>query len=806
MYHVISTGLVAISLYLISYFFFRIGYYPLQTHRKLWNTILASAFLLTAVAGIFLALQINYKWHVPFIKELLKWHVEFGIALAVTGVLHLTWHLDYYEKLFKRSLPVTEISPATNKITGIETNLFIAGFVSSSIQFLLMREMMNITGGYELITGSFLGSWLIGSAVGASLAGRSSFADLKKINLIFSISPFISLFFIIFLSRVFLSPGETPSFLAAFIYTLIVLIPFCMVSGFTFIKLITIGKEQGFLAGESFSIETIGGLVSGIIISLLVTGFTGTYEMLLLIILLTIVYVLITFYFVSSKIRIVIKISALLVSFAIILLNPDLIFRQLLLPSITVTETKDTPYGNITRGKYKGEESLYYNQRLLEYSNDVAEREMDIHFALLQCKLPRKVILISGSLKSHLPEIFKYPVSEVIYIERDPSLASSEKINALKFADKVQVVSDDAFRYIKNYKDSADAVILLLPPPTTLLLNRYYTTEFFSEIRKKLSRNGVFMCSPGPGENYLNKEAINLYSSIYNSLASNFRYVKPVTGEKLYFIASGNPVSLSFCQLSEEYNIKNIYVSRDYLDDELINKKSEEVISLLDRGIHQNKSAYPVASFHFQRYQFSKNIGEKIPAIILMIIIFALPVFRVRKGNFLMYCSASALAGFEIIILLSLQIMIGNMYQLTGLVIAGFMAGLAAGSGIKSPLLDTISLRNKVILQVMFYIAFGMIYNFLADIKSLIPALAVILIAGFLPALITGRIFRELTLQIDGFDKSASVYSADLSGSALGFIFISGLAVPVFGIQVSVFLLAIQVCAGIIFGVQKNNK
>jgi len=367
-------------------------------------------------------------------------------------------------------------------------------------------------------------------------------------------------------------------------------------------------------------------------------------------------------------------------------------------------------------------------------------------------------------------------------------------------------VSDDAFRYIKNYKDSADAIILLLPPPTTLLLNRYYTSEFFSEVRKKLSKNGVFMCSPGPGENYLNKEAINLYSSIYNSLTSNFRNVKPVTGEKLYFIASGNPVSLFFCHLAEKNNINNIYVSRDYLDDELINKKSEEVMSLLDRGIHQNKSAYPVASFHFQRYQFSKNIGEKIPAIVLMIIIFALPVFRVKKRNFLMYCSASALAGLEIIILLSLQIMIGNMYQLTGLVIAGFMAGLAVGSGIKSAFLDTISLRNKVILQVLFYIAFGMIYNSLADIKSLVPALAVILIAGFLPALITGRIFRELTLQTGGIDKSSSVYSADLSGSALGFIFISGIAVPVFGIQVSVFLLAIQVCAGIIFGVSKNTN
>ena len=46
------------------------------------------------------------------------------------------------------------------------------------------------------------------------------------------------------------------------------------------------------------------------------------------------------------------------------------------------------------------------------------------------------------------------------------------------------------------------------------------------------------MCSPGPGENYLNKEAVNLYSSIYNSLTEVFRFVKPVGGNKLYFIAS----------------------------------------------------------------------------------------------------------------------------------------------------------------------------------------------------------------------------------------------------------------------------
>ena len=48
-----------------------------------------------------------------------------------------------------------------------------------------------------------------------------------------------------------------------------------------------------------------------------------------------------------------------------------------------------------------------------------------------------------------------------------------------------------------------------------------------------------------------------------------------------------------------------------------------------------------------------------------------------------MYFSASALAGFEIIILLTLQLTAGNMYQSAGLILASLMAGLAIGAGTK---------------------------------------------------------------------------------------------------------------------------
>ena len=807
MYHVISTGFTAILLYLISYFFYRIGYYSLQLHRKFWNSILAAAFLLTAIAGLFLALQINYKWNVPFIKTVLKWHVEFGIGMAVTGLFHLIWHLSYYGKFFTKIVSYPE-KQEFQKLTSteIKTNLFIIGFVSSSIQFLLMREIMNVTGGYELITGSFLGSWLIGSAIGSSLSGRSKLNDVRKINLVFSISPIISLILMLFLSRVFLIRGETLSFLEAIIYTFLVLIPFCLVSGFTFIKLITIaGSVNNFIPGKSFSVETAGGIAAGIITAVLTSGLLNTYKLLMLIILLSIGYVVLTYYINNQKTKTSFKFLIIIMATLIIFLNPDLLFRQILLPGIKVTGTKDTPYGNITKGKYKGEESLYYNQRLLAYKDDATEREEDIHYAMLQSESPEKVILISGSPQSHIPEILKYPVSSIIYIERDPALVEYETSTGNKFPGKVIIIYRDAFRYIRNSTETVDVIIMLVPPPSTLLLNRYYTTEFFTGVKKRLKPGGIFMCSPGPGDDYFNKESLNLYSSVYNSLAANFKNVKPVAGNKLYFIASDKPLSLSFCKLVGEKQIKNVYVSSDFLEDDLIIRKSDEVAALIDHGIKQNRSAFPIACLHSQSYQFSKNLGEKVPAIVLMFFVFALPVLTIKRKNLIMYFSASALAGFEIIILLSLQLMVGNMYQLTGLIIAGLMAGLAVGSGINISLLNTISLRNKVILLIIFYIIFGLIYNYMIELKSGLLSVILIMISGFLPALFTGRIFRELTGKREGIAASPAIYSADLAGSAFGFILISGFAVPALGIQISIFLLAALIFGGILLGAIWNK-
>ncbi len=102
MYHVIGTGITAVLLYILSYIFYRLNYFSYRFHKKIWNILLTLAFIATVVAGIFMALQVTYKWDLPFVKTILRWHVEFGIALAFTGIFHFIWHFSYFAKIFER--------------------------------------------------------------------------------------------------------------------------------------------------------------------------------------------------------------------------------------------------------------------------------------------------------------------------------------------------------------------------------------------------------------------------------------------------------------------------------------------------------------------------------------------------------------------------------------------------------------------------------------------------------------------------------------------------------------------------------
>ena len=81
------------------------------------------------------------------------------------------------------------------------------------------------------------------------------------------------------------------------------------------------------------------------------------------------------------------------------------------------------------------------------------------------------------------------------------------------------------------------------------------------------------------------------------------------------------------------------------------------------------------------------------------------------------------------------------MYQLTGLVIAGLMAGLAVGSGVGIKILNELSLSETGIFLLLFYAVIGSVLQPIIGLKYEFPALVLIIFPAFLPALLSRASF-----------------------------------------------------------------
>ena len=69
---------------------------------------------------------------------------------------------------------------------------------------------------------------------------------------------------------------------------------------------------------------------------------------------------------------------------------------------------------------------------------------------MLQRPNPENVLLISGSLETHLQEVLKYPVKKILFIERDPALAISALREPYNGPVQLTIENKDAYHYINE--------------------------------------------------------------------------------------------------------------------------------------------------------------------------------------------------------------------------------------------------------------------------------------------------------------------------------------------------------------------
>ena len=109
-YDFVNLTVFMVALYAASFILHRTGRMTIRTHRMIWNIMLLFTFALSTFLGVLLLLRINYgiAFSLPF--NMLYWHVEAGMAMAVISVFHISWHAEYFKCLMRRAVSVCETS------------------------------------------------------------------------------------------------------------------------------------------------------------------------------------------------------------------------------------------------------------------------------------------------------------------------------------------------------------------------------------------------------------------------------------------------------------------------------------------------------------------------------------------------------------------------------------------------------------------------------------------------------------------------------------------------------------------------
>jgi len=678
--------------------------------------------------------------------------------------------------------------------------LFTVGLLSMSTQVYFLREALTVFYGNELVLGVVLALWMLITGIGA-LAGRYP-ADSGRYQwipvaglIIFSLLPLPTLLTMDYLRSELFIAGARVSLAGSMAVVSISIAPFCLLSGYLFTRFS--GRYTRSLnadgAGKAYTIEAIGSLVAGLLVTFI---FFWLFNAIVSLKIFTLAGIWITIIYVYRR-PFAMALLFLLTMLIVILRLTDYTDR-LLFPDQNVIGRAETPYGRVTVTSQHGQLSYYENGSLLFSSGNTIMNEESVHPAMLQHPDPQSVLMISGGLSGAIGEVRKYGNVKIDYLEQNPALIQMVKKYSRQLDQRgVQAYAEDPRSFVRHTRQRYDVVLISTSEPSSLEANRFYTLEWFLSLKSVMSSGGVVSIGLPTSSDYVSSAGENLNVSLISVLRKVFNHVLPVPLGKNYFLASDRPLSLNLPGLVAERGIPTLVVNGYYLDLNQLTERSQSLMKADATNAGLNLDFHPVTFLHQINYWLSYS-GEDplflllIPGLFLLLFIMLLP------PRFAGIAAAGATgASLQALLLFSLQVLYGMIYQWVGVLILAFMTGLAAGSGIS----DRVS-RDRI------FIVFR--YTLLCISVSALVIPVLLITAGFsavdpLPAAVAISLLSFITGGLTGFLYGTGVrssgtnperivayaYSADLAGAAAGTMLVSLCLFPRYGLINTGILLAL---------------
>jgi len=606
-----------------------------------------------------------------------------------------------------------------------------AGFLIS--QLLVLRAFLLVFQGNELCVGIVLGNWFLLEALGSWLWGKRA-ARARDPRACFAcvlalLSLLLPATLVAVLASRFLpggSPWEASGPLRVLAVSAVLVLPLALANGAAFVCACRLLEPGGATAvgagpGTVYVLESAGAGAGGAAFTFLLVGRLSTLETAFL---LGASYLLASLLLLHAGERRALRwVCASLLGGVVagLLLHParglerwvlDLRWRP-----FAVERSSDSVYGNLTVLRMGDERVLVQNgiPTLSLPTPDLRSLEERVHLPLLAHAGPREVLLLGGGAEGGVAEALKHPVRRLTTLEIDPLLLRTvadlsppgARSGARPADPRVESVCRDGRAFLHTTDRRYDAIVVHVSDPATLQLNRFFTQEFFRLARGRLRPGGVLAVTLSGSPTYLGDALVRMNRCVLDTLRGVFPVVRAIPGDTNLFLASEDPAlaSLDARRLRER-------IGRRALDTRVV--QAETVPYTLDpdreRWLREQLETAPPAGInhdfrpallsHVLAHRTAQvepawrdawrvlgrvDAGTLLAGLLLLNLPVAVGLARGRRAwpravSYSIFTTGFGGMAVQIVVILSFQAAYGFLYQWIGLLLAGFMGGLAAGA------------------------------------------------------------------------------------------------------------------------------
>jgi spermidine synthase len=723
----------------------------------------------------------------------------------------------------------------------------LLGTLSIGSQIVLIRTFMTVFYGNELCVGLVLASWMMWVGMGSFLTlylfHRITARRIQSLFGIATVATWVAALSVKFVRLVLDIPyGEYISLfqLALFAGLLLAIPAFCYGVLFAMISRLISGdgEHAGDPSATVYIWEAVGSVLGSVILSLLLFQFFNHF----------VAYIGfgLSLLFMLYCVHPTRQWLMFLGLFSLLVLlswlgNAEHRVEQLYWSSLggemRVIEKRHSRLGELVVVDWGDEPVLYENGRMRTAIPDPIHTESMAALLMSHHSRPGSVLLFGGGLGGLAPELARYPLHRVDYVEINRTAFQlvmdtlSDSLRQLWNRSALHIHHQDGRAYLKqNDSRQWDFVIIDVGHPMSATENRYYTADFFQDIKSHMSSQGVLAIAHFPAaENIWGRELKWLNASLYNTLSSVFDQVRLIPGESGTYFATDSPEALvtsdaeSLSRRYREFEIKPVYFHPKMFSIRILPERIASLTADLETTDAQINRDFSPISYFFDFLLWNKLV-HGVDSILfdvvtarhtlwwgllagMVTITSLMVVFRSRSSwvrvGILFLAGGLGFVGmaFDIMLLLAFETLFGYLYTWIGVALALFMFGMATASWLVNRILSRLRIWHWLALLVFLLLVMAIAHYPLLKRLSHSPPMGLYLALLFGIGALLGGSF-PLLCRLYGEHRRVpqlgGIYAFDLFGGAFGALWVSSFFIPLWGFRDTGWFLAAICLSGLV--------